>query len=71
MKLNEEYICQLADEAFYAGDISADGPHSAPNEFCVKLAELIIEECISACATDELGKTKSAEELIRAHFSEQ
>jgi hypothetical protein len=70
LKINEEYICQLADEAFYASDISADGLHSASNEFCVKFAELIIADCISACATDDLGKTKSAEELIRDHFAE-
>lgn len=33
-----------------------------------KFAELIIEECISACATDRLGKTVGAEELIKQHF---
>lgn len=31
-------------------------------------AELIIKECISACATDRLGKTVGAEELIKQHF---
>ena len=34
----------------------------------VKFAELIIAECISACATDRLGKTASAEESIKKHF---
>lgn len=34
----------------------------------VKFAELIVNECITACATDRLGKTVSAEELIRQHF---
>jgi len=33
-----------------------------------KYAELIIAECISACATDKLGKTASAEDLIKEHF---
>lgn len=33
-----------------------------------KFAELIIKECISACATDRLGKTIGAEELIKEHF---
>jgi hypothetical protein len=33
-----------------------------------KFAQLIIAECISACATDRLGKTASAEELIKKHF---
>ena len=33
-----------------------------------KFAELIIQECISACATDQLGKTIGAEELIKKHF---
>jgi hypothetical protein len=33
-----------------------------------KFAELIIQECISACATDRLGKTAGAEELINQHF---
>jgi hypothetical protein len=33
-----------------------------------KFAELIMAECISACATDRLGKTVSAEELIKQHF---
>jgi hypothetical protein len=37
------------------------GPHE-------KFAELIIQECISACATDRLGKTAGAEELINQHF---
>jgi hypothetical protein len=36
-----------------------------------KYAELIIQECISACATDALGKTASAEELIKEHFGKQ
>jgi len=31
-------------------------------------AQLVIEECISACATCELGRTRSADELIRTHF---
>jgi hypothetical protein len=35
---------------------------------CQKLAELIINECISTCATDKLGKTASAEDLIKEHF---
>lgn len=34
----------------------------------LKFAMLIIEECISACATDRLGKTVGAEELIKQHF---
>jgi hypothetical protein len=33
-----------------------------------KFAELIIKECISACQTDQLGKTISVEDLINAHF---
>jgi hypothetical protein len=33
-----------------------------------RFAELIMAECISACATDRLGKTVSAEELIKQHF---
>ena len=33
-----------------------------------ELARLIIQECISACATDSLGKTVGAEELILQHF---
>jgi hypothetical protein len=33
-----------------------------------ELAKLIIQECISACATDRLGKTVGAEELIKQHF---
>ena len=33
-----------------------------------RFAELIIEECISACSTSSLGKTTSAEDLIRTHF---
>ena len=33
-----------------------------------KFAELIVRECISACATDQLGKTIGAEELIKKHF---
>lgn len=31
-------------------------------------AKLIMEECISACASDKLGKTMSAEELIKQHL---
>ena len=34
----------------------------------IKFANLIIAECISACATDTLGRTASAEELIKARF---
>jgi hypothetical protein len=33
-----------------------------------RFAELIIEECIYACATERLGKTAGVEELIRQHF---
>ena len=33
-----------------------------------KLVLATIEECISACATDKLGKTVSAEELIKERF---
>jgi hypothetical protein len=33
-----------------------------------ELARLIIQECISACATDRLGKSVGAEDLIRQHF---
>ena len=37
-------------------------------EVIEKFGELIVAECISACATDRLGKTVGAEELIREHF---
>ena len=30
--------------------------------------QMIIEECISACATDDLGKTRAAEDLIKERF---
>lgn len=33
-----------------------------------KFANLIIQECISACATDRLGKTAGVEELIKERF---
>jgi hypothetical protein len=33
-----------------------------------KFAQLIIAECISACATSTLGKTQSAESLIQKHL---
>ena len=33
-----------------------------------QVTELIVRECISACATDRLGKTAGAEELIKEHF---
>lgn len=33
-----------------------------------KFAELIVQECISACSTDQLGKTVGAEERIKQHF---
>jgi tyrosine-protein phosphatase YwqE len=33
-----------------------------------KFALLIIENCISACATDQLGKTVGAEDLINKRF---
>ena len=53
---------KLAKNARAAGiEIISDG-------FCEKFAELIIRECISACATDRLGKTVGAEELIKHHF---
>ena len=38
------------------------------NPGLAKFAELIIKECISACATDRLGKTVGVEELIKQHF---
>ena len=44
-----------------------DFPVSA-NRDLEKFAELIVRECISACATDRLGKTAGAEELINQHF---
>jgi len=34
----------------------------------IKFAQLIIEECISACATQWLSKTMSAEDLINERF---
>ncbi len=33
-----------------------------------EFAKLIISECVSAYATDQLGKTISAEELIQQRF---
>lgn len=38
------------------------------SETVQQFAELIIAECISACATDRLGKTAGAEELINERF---
>ena len=38
------------------------------SDWTEKFAELIIKECISACATNRLGKTIGAEELIKQHF---
>lgn len=33
-----------------------------------QFANLILTQCIRACATDRLGKTISAEQLILTHF---
>ncbi len=52
--------------------IRSRGLHMHISEDCQRrmdmLAMLIVEECIFACATDRLGKTAGAEELIRQHF---
>ena len=41
---------------------------AANNKYLERFAQLVIEECISACATDQLGKTVGAAELIRSRF---
>jgi hypothetical protein len=61
--MNEQRIKLLAEQAnvYYNDDYNDLASLQ-------KFAELIIAECISACATDRLGKTAGAEELINQHF---
>jgi transcriptional regulator with XRE-family HTH domain len=61
-------IAKLASESGF--DVSKDGKFGNYSTMFKldKFAELIMAECISACATDRLGKTVSAEELIKQHF---
>lgn len=51
------------------GEVDMSGAYFMRNkESTYKFAELIVRECISACATDNLGKTVGVEELIKQHF---
>jgi len=66
-----ELILKLAAQAGFDVDALKTYPGGWPREDLLVLedfAQLIMEECISACATDQLGKTASAEELIKLHF---
>jgi hypothetical protein len=66
-----ERIQQLAIEAdgvFIHKLITGAKQYTFLEKDLAKFAELIIQECISACATDRLGKTAGAEELINQHF---
>ena len=62
---------ELAAQAGFDVEALKTYPGGWPREDLLVLedfAQLIMEECISACATDQLGKTRSAEELIKRHF---
>jgi hypothetical protein len=61
--MNEQRIKLLAEQAnvYYNDDYNDLASLQ-------KFAQLIVRECISACATDRLGKTAGAEELINQHF---
>jgi hypothetical protein len=60
-------IKELAERAGLAEAADVRGGYIYPIGM-EQFAKLIMEECISACATDALGKTKGAEELIRARL---
>jgi hypothetical protein len=64
-------ILELAQQAGFDIEALKMYPGGWPREDLLVLedfAQLIMKECISACATDQLGKTASAEELIKRHF---
>ena len=63
-----ERIRELAEQAGYKPLSPSTFADELNEIFMRKFAELIMEECISACGTDQLGKTASAEELIKQHF---
>ena len=69
-----ERIQQLSKQAgfiHFASDEDCDTPIDWSCDYTEELekfAKLIVRECISACATDRLGKTLGAEELIKKHF---
>lgn len=52
-------IEELAEESGMTQYVAAN------NKYLERFAQLVMEECISACATDRLGKTVGAAELIR------
>ena len=64
-------IKELANEAGFHGESMYPVFGTCQDTSLENFARLIIEECISACATDRLGKTAGAEELIYARFGMQ
>jgi hypothetical protein len=59
-----ELMWEIAEKAMDQGP----GYHHYDPVFLAEYTKLIVQECISACATDRLGKTAGAEELIKEHF---
>ena len=63
-----ERLLDLAVEANDQTGNEFDLNYKKLDAFLEKFAELIIEECISACATNRLGKTVGSEDLIKQRF---
>lgn len=77
--MNKDLLKEIAEEAGFRLTHPMSGldpniifaPANYNAECNVELenfAKLIMKECISACATDRLGKEVGAAELIKAHF---
>ena len=61
-----ERIKQLA--IYVVDDYTEDDYWPFFTEELEEFAKLIIDECITACATERLGKTSGAAELIKERF---
>lgn len=66
--MKQSLILELADEAFYAGDISADGLHAASDEFCIKFAELIIFHCATVIVAGGKWEGGVVLDKLKEHF---
>ena len=64
MNKRVQQLAEQAKQQVPAGLVVTEWIERYNEEF----AELIVQECISACATNNLGKTVGAEELIKQHF---
>lgn len=66
--MTKQTIDRLAEQAKNSVPRGILAPDQWIQSYNQIYAKLIIEECISACATDRLGRTVGAEELIKQHF---